>query len=340
MLERTRSAEYSKAVYMNIKRSPVLIISGPTATGKTSLAIEVAKKFESEQHTFVVINFDSLLFYQELEIGTAKPTPEERQDVPHLGLDIVSISEEFNASSFTTVAGDYIRELHDQNKIPILVGGSAFYLRALIKGMFESEAVSVSIRAQVQSLFDTGGIELVREKLSEVDPESAQKLHVNDHYRNMRALEHFLSTGHKLSTQDARLKENDPYDFSKSIHPEWDIFHIYLDIPKDEHWDVIQGRTEKMIEAGLEQEVRSLLERGFSPDLKALNSIGYKETLDYIAGRLPGRPAWSERISLSTRQLAKSQRTFFKKVTPKNVYNPLLQKELILADVQAFLCKD
>lgn len=325
---------------MNMKQSPVLIISGPTATGKTALAIEIAQTFTSEQHAFVVINFDSLLFYRELEIGTAKPSREERQNVPHLGLDIVSINDEFNASSFTTVARNYIRELHEQNKIPILVGGSAFYLRALIKGMFESETVSPNIRAQVQSLLDTGGIELVREKLSAVDPESVQKLHVNDHYRNMRALEHFLSTGHKLSTQDARFKENDPYDFSKSIHPEWDIFHIYLDIPKDEHWKVIQARTEKMIDAGLEQEVKDLLEQGFSPELKALNSIGYKETLDYIAGQLPERAAWSERISLSTRQLAKSQRTFFKKVTPKNVYNPLLQKKLILADVQAFLCKD
>lgn len=322
-----------------MKPHPLIIVSGPTATGKTALAIKLAKEFSNNQRELVIINFDSLLFYKELLIGTAKPTLEERQGITHLGLDIVSIQDDFNASSFTRTAEDLIIKLHNEGKIPILVGGSAFYLRALIKGMYESSSPPVEVRSKVESLFQSGGIELVREELLKVDPESVRKLHVNDHYRNMRALEHFLTTGTKISIQDEEFKENDPYDFSKSKHPEWELHHIYLDIPKDVHWEIIQKRTRQMIDQGLEAEVRTLVANGFSRELKALSSIGYKETLDYLDGKFETESAWSERISLSTRQLAKSQRTFFKKVTPKSSYNPLHDTKQILNDVKAFLCK-
>ncbi len=321
-----------------MNKFPVFIVSGPTATGKTSLAIKLAKELARSPGEFVVINFDSLLFYRELNIGTAKPSPTEMSEVPHLGVGIVSIEEEYNASRFVEYATRHILEIHQQKRVPILVGGSGFYIRALIKGMYESEGASEEIKKQVQELFESKGIEGVREQLIQVDPTSAHALHPNDHYRNIRALEHFLMSGAPLSQQRERFAENNPYDFSQSSHPEWSVHHIHLDIPKPEHWEIITSRTEQMIAAGLEGEVRSLLENGHSQSLKALGSIGYKETLDYIAGHLPTKEEWAQRISINTRRLAKAQRTFFKKVEPKHCYHPLKDAAQIIAEAKAFLC--
>jgi len=320
-------------------KDPLIIISGPTATGKTALAIDLSKALSNSNREFVVINFDSLLFYQELNIGTAKPSAQEMSEVPHLGVGVVSITQEFNASRFVEYATPKIAQIHAEGKIPILVGGSGFYIRALVKGMYESEAPSEEIRLHCEELLAKCGIEGVREELQKVDPESVIALHPNDHYRNIRALEHYLATGEALSKQKERFRENGPYDFSRSQHENWQIHHIYLDIPKEEHWEIIQKRTQNMIDGGLVQEVKALLENGFAPELKAFGSIGYKETLDFIAGRFSSEQEWSERISISTRGLAKAQRTFFKKVTPKHCYHPLKEAAQILSDAQAFLCK-
>ncbi len=319
-------------------KSPLFIISGPTATGKTALAIRLAQELARRPDEFVVINFDSLLFYQELNIGTAKPSPAEMKAIPHLGVGIVSIEDEFNASIFVDYASEHIKEIHQSGRIPILVGGSGFYIRALIKGMYESESVTPEVKARAAELFNNEGIEGVRAELLKVDPEAFHALHPNDHYRNIRALEHFFMTGTPISQQREKFGENNPYDFSQNAHGDWEIHHIYLDIPKPEHWEIITARTAKMITAGLEQEVRDLLKRGHSPELKALGSIGYKETLDFIAGQLATPEEWANRISLNTRRLAKAQRTFFKKVTPKHCYHPLEDAAQIIAEAQAFLC--
>lgn len=319
-------------------KSPLFIISGPTATGKTALAIRLARELARFPDEFVVINFDSLLFYRELNIGTAKPTAQEMKTIQHLGVGIVSIEEEFNASRFVDYAGEHIKKIHQAGRIPILVGGSGFYIRALIKGMYDSEGADPAIKSRISELYHQEGIEGIRGELLKADPDAFHALHPNDHYRNMRALEHFFMTGSPISEQQERFKESGPYDFSQGAHSNWALHHIYLDLPKPEHWEIITKRTEKMIAAGLETEVRELLATGHSPELKALGSIGYKETLDYIAGQLATSEEWAERISINTRRLAKAQRTFFKKVTPKHSYHPLKDAVQIIAEAQAFLC--
>ena len=294
----------------------VIIISGPTATGKTRSSILLAKKIDAE-----IVNFDSLLFYKELSIGTAKPTLEEQGGVIHHLINVVSVKTPLNASDFILKAERKIEEILSQNKNVILVGGSAFYLRALIKGMYDDNPISNELRSEVEDLFEDKGIDPFIDFLKKHDPNSLENLHPNDHYRLLRAYEYFKSTGLPISKQKKKLDQNDPYDFSRNNHPHWDIIHIHLDLPKNQHFELIQKRTKKMVEEGLIKEVENLLQKGFSGEEKPLKSIGYKETIAYIKGEFKGLQEYRERISISTRQLAKSQRTFFKKIHPKLEFN-------------------
>lgn len=318
---------------------PIIIISGPTATGKTSTSINIAKKLEKEfSLSSHIINFDSLLFYKELNIGTAKPSIEEQGYIPHHLIDIETINNPLSASSYRKKALEKINKLQDQNKKSplILVGGSGFYLRALIKGMYDSNQTSPEVKSFVESKMKAEGISFFSNFLKENDPESFNNLHGNDHYRIIRAVEFFLQNKSKLSSQKKEYDESLPYDFSKNSHEKWNMLHLHLDLPKDCHWEVIQKRTKQMIQAGLTSEVKNILQKGFSKKLRPLNSIGYKETLDFIEG-IYSESEYEERINISTRQLAKSQRTFFKKVTPKHEYNAIKDQDSIIKAVSQFI---
>lgn len=316
----------------------LIIVSGATATGKTDTAINIAKSLSTPDQKIEVINFDSLVFYKELTIGTAKPTPEEQNGINHHLVGSESIFAPLNASEFVIKAEPIIKDLHNKNIVPVLVGGSAFYIRALIKGMYESTTVSSEIRKKTEEIFEKEGIEYFIKYLKEHDPASAEQLHQNDHYRVIRAVEHHMETGTKISSQKEELDKNLPYDFSHNpLHPDWDVKHIYLEVPKPEHLEIIESRAKKMVNAGLIEEVTELLDGKASGNEKPLLSIGYKETQDYIAGRITEIDGLLERISISTRQLAKSQKTFFKKIVPKSTFNPLTDKEALLAEVKMFL---
>lgn len=304
---------------MSKQKNIVIVISGPTASGKTSTSIRLAKLLGDA----AVVNFDSLLFYKELNIGTAKPNAHELAVVEHHLVDICSAKDHQNASDYINIAEKKIIELHKENKAAILVGGSGFYLRALLKGMYESKKTDEELRSQLDNELKEKGIQPFLDFLKEHDPESLIQLHENDHYRLVRAVEHFKSTGTKISEEKKRLDEARPYDFSINQHPEWNIFHLYLDLPKNQHLDIIETRAKQMINEGLIDEVKQLLESGFTGLEKPLLSIGYKETIDYINGLFKSEDDYLERIVISTRQLAKSQRTFFKKVTPKETHHPL-----------------
>lgn len=322
-----------------MNNKPIIIISGPTASGKTGTSIALAKKVQQDlQKPPVIVNFDSLLFYRELNIGTAKPTANEMSDIQHEMIDICSISTPLNASEYRVKALPIINTIHEAGKIPILVGGSGFYLRALVKGMYESCDADPVIRNEVQEQFNNEGIKPFLLELKENDPTSFDRLHENDHYRILRAIEHFRSTGSPFSEQRKVFEDKKPYDLDKNDLA-WSIHNIYLDIPKEQHWDIIEKRTRSMLDEGLINEVQTLRNNGFTGDEKPLNSIGYKEAQLFLKNEIKSEEELIERISISTRQLAKSQRTFFNKIVPSIRYNSLNDLEKITQESIEFLQK-
>lgn len=309
----------------------VVIISGPTATGKTRTAIELAKQFGGE-----IVNFDSLLLYREINIGTAKPTNEEQLSVPHHMINVRSIAQPMNAADYSKESTPIVNQLINHNKIVYLVGGSGFYLQALLKGMYDSPTTPKDIIEHSDKLYKDQGITPFLEILKENDYQSFQRYHENDHYRIRRAVEHYWSHGTPLNEERSKKDVHNQNMTSSSIHG-WDTFHIHLDMPKEEHLKIIEDRTSKMIHEGLIDEVKNLLNQGFSGLEKPLQSIGYKETLDYIFGVHKNLSEYREKIIISTRQLAKSQRTWFKRDSDKMTFHPLNDRSKISESLQNFI---
>lgn len=305
----------------------IIIVAGPTATGKTDLSCEIAQRYN-----LPIINFDSLLFYHELNIGTAKPDLAQRNLADHYLIDVCSISHPMNAADFVKLAMPLIEKYHQQKTPVILVGGSGFYLRALTHGMYESVTTPEEVITQSNELYRSQGIEPFREILKEQDEQSFLELHQNDHYRIRRAVEHFWSTGTPFSLQKQRLEKNQKHPIEN-----WDSLFIYLNIKKEQHWEIIERRTKRMLKQGLMDEVKGLLEEGFTGQEKPLQSIGYKEVLDFLGEKLPSPLALEEKINISTRQLAKAQRTWFNKVHPKIEFNPLEDTNKLFKTVADFI---
>jgi len=314
-----------------MKTGKIIILSGATATGKTNLSIQIAQEvYKCSKVPVEIVNFDSLYFYKELNIGTAKPTVDERKKVHHHLIDIISAKENFNTSHFVNLATDIINNKINSGVHLILTGGSAFYLRALLKGMYQSTTIPSDIRSEAEVLFQKEGIAPFIQFLKEHDPHSFELLHRNDHYRIIRAYQHYKVTGSPISHQKKSFDELDPYDFTKNIHPKWSWVHYYLEIEKEQHLKIIERRTEKLFSDGLIQEVDSLLSQGYTGQEKPLKSIGYKEVLMLKEGVIADIASCQERVNISTRQLAKSQKTFFKKIKPKITLNPLEEKEKLI----------
>jgi tRNA dimethylallyltransferase len=318
----------------------VFFISGPTASGKTSTSINLCKKLNETGIKSEIVNFDSLLFYKELNIGTAKPTLKEMDGCTHHLVSFCSAKDPINASDFLIKAEEILNKLLTNNITPIFVGGSAFYLRAFIKGMYDSAPISDEIKKEAQSIYEERGIEYIRDFLKENDHKSFENLHENDHYRNIRAYEYFQQNKTPISKQKEVLDKNDPYDFSKNRFTDIDFYHIYLDLNKEDHWKIILDRCTQMVKDGLVKEMKDLLDNGFTGEEKPLKSIGYKETYLFIDNGFKTQEEYIERMAISTRQLAKSQRTFFNKVQPKNSYHPINDKDLILRDALSFIKKN
>ncbi|HXH76045.1 MAG TPA: tRNA (adenosine(37)-N6)-dimethylallyltransferase MiaA [Bacteriovoracaceae bacterium] len=309
----------------------VVVISGPTASGKTQTSIELAARFGGE-----IVNFDSLLLYKEITIGTAKPSLKERQSIPHHMLDVSSISTPMNASEYAKMALPVVNELLRQKKIVFLVGGSGFYLQALLKGMYDSPSTPPEITIRSETLYEAEGIAPFLEILKQNDPGSFHRYHENDHYRVRRAVEHWWTNGTLLSGVRIEKEKSNEKLSSSNVHG-WDLLNLYLDVPKLEHLQIIQSRTKQMLQNGLLEEVKGLIESGFSGNEKPLQSIGYKEIIEFINGNFSSLKDCEERIVVSTRQLAKSQRTWFNRDKTKHCFHPLLQKDLIRTKVHDFL---
>lgn len=308
----------------------VIIISGPTACMKTSTSIELALHLQRRfKKKAIIINFDSVLFYKNINIASAKPTIQEQQGIEHAMIDIAEIDQQMDASQFVQLASALI-EKNIQNKvISILVGGSAFYLRALIKGMYSQVEITTEIIEKTQRDLQKYGLEKVRNFLQKNDFESYQRIHQNDQYRIMRAYQYFLQTGRPISEERERFEKNGPYDFSRCQFSHWKTLTFYLNIPKEQHYPLIIKRTQQMLKDGAIQEIKTLLRQGASGQEHALGSVGPKEIVEFLTSKSDDMKGLEEKIFISTRQLAKSQRTFFKKIAPKIEINPLKDLKIL-----------
>lgn len=310
--------------------STLLVLSGATATGKSSLAISFAHKWNEQGHLnkIEIINFDSLLFYRELMIGTARPSQAEMRGISHHLIGITSAKTPLDAANFVKLAETTLESIWSRLNIPLLVGGSGFYLQALLEGMYETSTSSPELIKRSEKLYLECGISPFIEILNQHDPDSLAQIHSRDHYRLRRAVEHWWSSGTAWSHVAKKMKEtkilSGPYYKMKSLGR--DVAHAYLTIDRQEHWPIIIDRTHKMIERGLIEEVQSLLMNGFSGKERALQSIGYKETMEYLDGKIKSKPDLVQAIAISTRQLAKAQRTWFNRDLAKNPFHPVNQE--------------
>lgn len=275
--------------------APFLVIGGPTASGKSALAIRIAQDFDGE-----IINADSVAMYRRFDIGTAKPSLSDQKLVPHHLIDILEPEEELDASRYGDLALAKITELQSMGKLPIVVGGSGLYLRALMREKFHDLPHSPSLRSELSAFSND---ELFK-RLQIVDPERALKIHQNDHFRLARALEIFTLTGKTMAELTKAPAKESPQDaFIITIDPDRNILH-----------QRIASRTEKMLEEGLVEEVKKILASGVPSTAKPFSTIGYKQVLAFLEGDL-ALGQLQDQILFATRQLAKRQCTWFHKLS-------------------------
>jgi len=291
----------------------LVIINSPTATGKTGLAIELALDFGGE-----IISADSLQVYRYLDIGTAKPTMDERNKVKHYLIDVVDPDEEFNAAIFTEKARAVITELARKHKPVFVVGGTGLYIRALLKGIVETPKVDENIRNYYRKLREIHGKEYLFSLLQKKDAQAAQKIKPNDTIRVIRALEVLEQSGESIISKQSR------HSFADSPY---NTYKIGLQVDSQQLKERIARRTEKMIATGLVSEVENLLGRGYDKNLKPLQSLGYKQVIRYLSGECN----WEEALRLINRDTwhyAKRQMTWFAADKEINWFKPDSSEEI------------
>ena len=275
----------------------ILVICGATASGKTKLSVDCALKLNSE-----FISADSQLIYKELNIGTAKPLKEEMRGVKHHMIDIVEPTDRFSVSDYEKSALPIVEKLISESKIPVICGGTGFYINSLLFDLsYGKTAADEEVRLKYTLFFEKYGKQALYEKLREVDPVTAEKLHPNDIKRLIRALEIYELSGKRKSEQ------NDGF------LPRFDYTAVAIDYPRDELYDRINKRVDNMFDDGLINEVKGLLSRGIDENYQCMQAIGYKEV---VSGLKNGdlQSTMSDIIKLNTRHYAKRQLTFFKKL--------------------------
>ncbi|MBZ0181482.1 MAG: tRNA (adenosine(37)-N6)-dimethylallyltransferase MiaA [Melioribacteraceae bacterium] len=273
-----------------------LVIIGPTCSGKTSLALNLAKKLNSE-----IISADSRQIYKYLDIGTAKPTLEELNSIKHHFIDILDPSAEFNASMFEIEALKIITELHSQNKIPIIAGGSGLYVKALIDGIFDSIDSDEDYRIELLELKNKFGNEYLFEELKKIDPVSAEKMLPQNWKRVIRALEVYKISGEPIwKLQSSHQREVNVNFIQYGLN--WEREILYKNI---------ETRVDKMIEDGLIDEVSNLINK-YDKSLNSLNTVGYKEIIEFLENKI-SKERTVELIKRNTRRYAKRQLTWFRK---------------------------
>ena len=280
-------------------KKPLVILTGPTAVGKTKASIGLAKAIGGE-----IISADSMQVYKQMDIGSAKIKHSEMEGVPHYLVDILEPDEEFHVVLFQQMAKQAIQKIYEKGKIPILVGGTGFYIQAVLYDIdFSENEKDTSYREELEKLAQTKGAEYLHDLLREVDEKSAQDIHANNVKRVIRALEYFHQTGEKISEHnEEQRKKVSPYNFS----------YFVLNDERAHLYEKINLRVDQMINEGLVSEVQSLKEKGYTRDMVSMQGLGYKEMLDYLDNKCSLEEA-VEIIKRDTRHFAKRQITWFKR---------------------------
>jgi tRNA dimethylallyltransferase len=280
-----------------VGRPRVIVICGPTAVGKTAAGIEVANAFNGE-----IVGADSMQVYRYLDIGTAKPTEMEQRAVRHHLIDVVDPDEPFDAAAYMTLGRQALTGLFRRGKTPVVVGGTGLYIKALLYGLFRSDARDPAVRARLRAEAELQGAAALHARLAQCDPQTAGRLHSNDTVRILRALEVFEVTGRPISALQREHRFGDaPFRALK----------IGLALDRETLYRRIDRRVEAMIAGGLEDEVRALLSRGYGPQFKPMQSIGYSHMAAFITGAV-SRAECIRTLQRDTRRFAKRQLTWFR----------------------------
>ena len=278
-------------------KSPLICIVGPTAVGKTEIAIQLAQHLDAE-----IVSLDSRQIYRGMDIGTAKPIPEQQRAVSHHLIDCVDVDQTFSVAEYQRLADTAIAEIRGREKRAMAVGGAGLYFRGIIDGLFDGPGADAEIRAKLQREADEHGNVALHERLRRCDPETANRVHPNNLVRVIRALEIYELTGKPISSLQQQWKMNEPrYPFRA----------FGLNMPREVLYQRIEERVDRMVEAGLIEEVKGLLDQGCPRNCVAMQSFGYKELIDY----LDGKRTLDEAIALlkqNTRRFAKRQLTWFR----------------------------
>ncbi len=282
-----------------MNKKPLIILTGPTSVGKTALSIALAKEVGGE-----IISADSMQVYRYMDIGTAKITEPEMQGIPHYLIDELEPDEEFNVVRFQQLTKQYMQKIYDNNKIPILVGGTGFYIQAVLYDIdFTKNDTDTSYRKELEQLLDSKGADYLHQLLTEIDPDSAKAIHPNNSKRIIRALEFAKLTGSKISEHNEEQKGKvSPYNFC----------YFVLNKDRAKLYETINHRVDMMLEQGLLDEVKGLYAQGYNRSLVSMQGLGYKEILAYLEGEITLEDA-IEILKRDTRHFAKRQLTWFKR---------------------------
>ena len=277
----------------------LLVITGPTATGKTALGVALAGLLDGE-----VISADSMQIYRGMDIGTAKPTVDEMKGVPHHMLDVADPRENFSAAKYADMAAQCVEDIRARGKTPIIVGGTGLYIDGLLRGTDYAAAPSdPALRQAIEGEYDAMGGEAFRQKLAAVDPARAALLHPRDKKRLVRAWEVYALTGESITTHDER---------SRAARPRYEAFTVALDFARREDlYERIDRRARAMFDLGRVEEVRALLNAGVGPDTTAMQAIGYKEVAAYLSGECTLDEA-IDAVCRASRRYAKRQLTWLR----------------------------
>lgn len=293
------------------EKKPLVILTGPTAVGKTALSIKLASEIGGE-----IISADSMQVYRQMDIGSAKIKPEEMGGIPHHLIDILEPEEEFNVCLFKKLALEAMEQIYERGHIPVVVGGTGFYIQALLYQIdFTEEETDTAYRDKLWQLGEEKGNHYLHELLRKVDPKSAEEIHENNRKRVIRALEFYENCGKPISTHNKEQRQKTSA---------YNSCYFVLTDDRKKLYERIESRVDQMLSKGLVDEVRTLKERGCNASMVSMQGLGYKEILEYLDGRCSLLEA-VEKIKKETRHFAKRQLTWFRR-----------EKDVIWLDKQAF----